>query len=659
MLMTITGMVQTRVSANLMSLGALDFGLIVDGAVIIVENCLRRLSQAGTTTLSLNERLALVYEATQEVIRPALFGVFIITAVYIPIFALTGVEGKMFHPMAITVVIALVSAMILSVTFVPAGVALLFRKPIEEKENLIVRGLRSLYRPTLLVALRYRWGVVGAAIALVLFSGWLATRLGSEFVPNLDEGDIAMHALRIPGTSLQQAVELQEHLEDEIKKMPEVELVFAKIGTAEVATEAVPPSVADNFIILKPRDEWPDPNKSKVQIVRELEELVTPIPGNRYEFLQPIQMRFNELIAVKVFGDDFETLVALGDAIESAIGQVPGAADIVVEQTTGLPVLTIVPDREALARYSLSLTDLQDLVATALGGTKAGQLYEGDRRVDIVVRLPERLRGNPDSLLSLPVPLAGGDFVPLGELARPELANGLNQVNRENGKRRVVVTANVRGRDLGSFVNEVQKTVAAQVDVPSGYWVEYGGTYQNLQSASRQLAVVVPVTLILIIGLLVMGLGSFRDAIVIFTGVPLALTGGIIALLLRGIPFSISAAVGFIALSGIAVLNGLVMVAFIRDLRSHGSSLDDSIIDGAITRLRPVLMTALVASLGFVPMALNTGIGSEVQRPLATVVIGGIVSSTLLTLVVLPALYRLVHAREPDNATQDASHVQA
>ena len=658
MLMTITGMVQTKVSANLMSLGALDFGLIVDGAVIIVENCLRRLSQAGTTTLSLTKRLAVVFEATQEVIRPALFGVFIITAVYIPIFALTGVEGKMFHPMAITVVIALVSAMILSVTFVPAGVALLFRKPIEEKENLIVRGARSMYRPVLLAALRFRWGVMGSAVALVIVCGWMAARLGSEFIPNLDEGDIVMHALRIPGTSLQQAVELQEQLEAEIKKMPEVKVVFAKIGTAEVATDAVPPSVADNFIILKPRDEWPDPKKPKAQFVRELEALVTPIPGNRYEFLQPIQMRFNELIAgvraelaIKVFGDDFETLIALGDAIESAIGQVPGAVDIVVEQTTGLPVLTIVPDREALARYSLSLTDLQDLVATSLGGTKAGQLYEGDQRVDIVVRLPERLRGNPDSLLGLPVPLAGGDFVPLGELARTELASGLNQVNRENGKRRVVVTANVRGRDLGSFVNEVQQTVAAQVDVPAGYWVEYGGTYQNLQSASQRLSVVVPMTLILIIGLLVMALGSFRDAIVIFTGVPLALTGGIIALLLRDIPFSISAAVGFIALSGVAVLNGLVMVSFIRDLRSYGRSLDDSIIDGALTRLRPVLMTALVASLGFVPMAINTGIGSEVQRPLATVVIGGIISSTLLTLVVLPALYRLVHEREQGIAT--------
>lgn len=664
MLMTITGMVQSKVSANLMSLGALDFGLIVDGAIIIVENCLRRLSEAGTSTRSLSERLELVFDATHEVIRPALFGVFIITAVYLPIFALTGVEGKMFHPMAITVVIALVSAMILSVTLVPAGIALLFRKPITEKDNAIVRGARSIYRPVLMNALRFRWGVVGTAIVFLGLCGWAATRLGTEFIPNLDEGDIAMHALRIPGTSLQQAVQLQEQLEAEIKKMPEVEHVFAKIGTAEVATDAVPPSVADNFIILKPRDEWPNPKKTKNAFVQELEARVTPIPGNRYEFLQPIQMRFNELIAgvraelaIKVFGDDFETLIEIGDAIEAAVAQVPGAADVVVEQTTGLPVLTILPKRDALARYGLTISELQSLVSTALGGTVAGQLYEGDRRIDIVVRLPEQLRSNPDELLSLPVPLDDGDFVPLSEVAETELVNGYNQVNRENGKRRVVVTANVRGRDLGSFVSEVQQAVSAQVDVPSGYWVEYGGTYQNLQSASRRLAVVVPVTLLLIIGLLVMALGSFRDAAVIFTGVPLALTGGILALLMRGIPFSISAAVGFIALSGIAVLNGLVMVAFIRDLRSHGRSLDESIVEGALTRLRPVLMTALVASLGFVPMALNTGIGSEVQRPLATVVIGGIVSSTVLTLIVLPALYRLLHAadsrtksRETDNA---------
>ena len=658
MLMTISGMVQTRVSANLMSLGALDFGLIVDGAVIIVENCLRRLSQTGATPLALRERLEVVFDATNEVIRPALFGVFIITAVYIPIFALTGVEGKMFHPMAITVVIALVSAMILSVTFVPAAVALLFKKPVREKKNIIVNGAVYLYRPVLLASLQFRWLVVGLAVLLVVISGWLVTRLGTEFVPNLDEGDIAMHALRIPGTSLAQAVLMQEQLEAEIKALPEVEHVFAKIGTAEVATDAVPPSVADNFIILKPREQWPDPDKPKAQFVRELEAKVTPIPGNRYEFLQPIQMRFNELIAgvraelaVKVFGDDFDTLIELGAAVENAINQVPGAADVAVEQATGLPVLTIMPNREALARYGVSLSALQRLVATALGGTVAGQLYEGDQRVDIVVRLPEHLRTDPDRLLSLPVPLAKGGFVPLSELATTELVSGYNQINRENGKRRVVISANVRGQDLGSFVNDVREAVAKQVDIPAGYWVEYGGTYQNLQSAANRLSIVVPVTLVLILGLLLMALGTFRDAGIIFSGVPLALTGGVLALMFREIPFSISAAVGFVALSGIAVLNGLVLVSFIRDLRQHGRLLDDAIIEGALTRLRPVLMTALVAALGFVPMALNTGIGSEVQRPLATVVIGGIISSTLLTLVVLPALYRLAHGTETKHTT--------
>ncbi|MEQ8992692.1 MAG: CusA/CzcA family heavy metal efflux RND transporter, partial [Pseudomonadales bacterium] len=406
MLMTITGMVQSGVSANLMSLGALDFGLIVDGAVIIVENCLRRLQEAGPSALeSVKTRLAVVFEATREVIRPALFGVFIITAVYLPIFALSGVEGKMFHPMAITVVIALVSAMILSITFVPAGVALLFRGRVGHKENVIVRQARSLYRPILVSALRFRWLVLVAAVLLVAVCGFLGARLGSEFVPNLDEGDIALHALRIPGTSLSQAVELQEKLEEEIREVPEVERVFAKIGTAEVATDPVPPSVADNFIILKPRGEWPNPDKPKAQVVADLEDKVTPVPGNRYEFLQPIQMRFNELIAgvraelaVKVFGDDFDRLIELGQDIESAVGGVAGAADVAMEQATGLPVMTIVPDREMLGRYGLSMSELQDLVATALGGRVAGQFYEGDRRSDIVVRLPEALRADPNRL---------------------------------------------------------------------------------------------------------------------------------------------------------------------------------------------------------------------------------------------------------------------
>ena len=655
MLMTITGMVQSKVSANLMSLGALDFGLIVDGAVIIVENCLRRLSEVDDSGQPLRARAALVFEATREVIRPALFGVGIITVVYIPIFALTGVEGKMFHPMAITVVIALLSAIMLSVTFVPASLVFLFRKPVREKENVIVNAVRAVYRPLLLLVLRWRWWVVAAGVLSAVLSGLLAKRLGADFVPNLDEGDIAMHALRIPGTSLDQAIRLQEGLEAEVKKLPEVERVFAKIGTAEVATDAVPPSVADNFIILKPRKAWPDPDKPKAQLVAELEALVTPIPGNRYEFLQPIQMRFNELLAgvrgelaVKVFGDDFDQLIALGKQIEAAIDQVPGAADVAMEQATGLPVMTIEPKRDALARFGLTIVELQDLVATAIGGAVAGQLYEGDRRSDIVVRLPEHLRSDPDGLARLPVPLDRGGYVPLREVAKLDLVIGYNQVYRENGKRRVVVTANVRGRDLGSFVKHVQRTVKQRVDIPPGYWIEYGGTFEKLQSAANRLAIVVPLTLLLIIGLLMMALRSFKDAAVIFSGVPLALTGGVLALLVRGIPFSISAAVGFIALSGIAVLNGLVMVAFIRDLRDHGRALEEAIVEGALTRVRPVLMTALVAALGFVPMALNSGIGSEVQRPLATVVIGGILSSTLLTLVVLPALYRLLHARNED-----------
>lgn len=657
MLMTITGMVHAKVSANLMSLGALDFGLIVDGAIIIVENCLRRLSDSRRNgELPLNERFHIVFDATREVIRPALFGVFIITVVYLPIFALSGVEGKMFHPMAITVVIALVSAMVLSITFVPACIALLFKKPVVEKESVVMKYARSFYHPILIWAMKARWLVVSLAVLLMALSGYASSKLGSEFVPNLDEGDIAMHALRIPGTSLTQAIHLQQSLEAKIKDLPEVERIFAKIGTAEVATDAVPPSVADNFIILKPREEWPDSDKSKEQFVSELAALVEPMPGNRYEFLQPIQMRFNELLAgvraelaIKVFGDDFDQLIALGNEIEKAIANVEGIADIAVEQTTGLPILTIHPKRDVLPRFGITISEIQDQLAVALGGEVAGQFYEGDRRTDIVVRLPEHLRTDVDGLAKLPILRSHGDYVPLEELADMELVTGYNQVYRENGKRRVVVTANVRGRDLGSFVSDVQQSVTKSVKIPAGYWIEYGGTFQKLQSASERLFIVVPITLVLIIGLLLLALGSLKDALIIFSGVPLALTGGILALILREIPFSISAAVGFIALSGIAILNGLVMVAFIRELRKGGGlKLDIAIIQGALTRLRPVLTTALVASLGFIPMALNTGIGSEVQRPLATVVIGGIISSTLLTLVVLPALYRMLHSDNDD-----------
>ena len=652
MLMTVTGMVKAGVSANLMSLGALDFGLIVDGAVIIVENAVRRLGHAqhNGATLSLKERLEVVYSATSEVIRPSLFGVAIITVVYIPIFTLTGVEGKMFHPMAATVVMALLSAMVLSLTVVPAAVAVFMKGKVSEKESAVITSSKKLYKPMLLMALKFRWFVMGGATLLVVFSVWLASTLGSEFVPQLNEGDIALHAMRIPGTGLEQAVEMQEILETRIKSFAEVDKVFARIGTPEVATDPMPPNVADNFVILKPRSEWPDPDKTKAELVSEIEESLEQLPGNNYEFTQPIQMRFNELISgvradlgIKVFGDDLDQLVITANKILKVVNQVPGAADARVEQVTGLPTLSVIPNRTALGRYGLNVVQLQDWVSAAIGGESAGILYEGDRRFELVVRLPETLRRDIEKLSFLPVPLPNGEYVPLEEVAKLDISPAPAQISRENGKRRVVVTANVRGRDLGSFVNDVKVQVAENVNLPAGYWLNYGGTFEQLESASQRLSIVVPITLFIILSILVMAFASLKDALIIFSGVPLALTGGVLSLYLRDMPLSISAGVGFIALSGVAVLNGLVMVAFIRELWKEKGDLFIAITEGALTRLRPVLMTALVASLGFIPMALNTGIGAEVQRPLATVVIGGIISSTLLTLLVLPVLYHWVH----------------
>ena len=659
MLATITGMVRSGVSANLMSLGALDFGLIVDGAVIIVENCIRRLSQAQHQgQLALKERLQLVFEATNEVIRPSLFGVAIITVVYLPIFALTGVEGKMFHPMAATVVMALLAAMVLSLTVVPAAVAVFMGGKISEKESPVIGGAKSLYRPALRVAMRFRWLVLGGATTLVAVCLWLATTLGSEFIPQLDEGDIALHALRIPGTGLEQSIEMQSQLEERLKAFGEVDKVFAKIGTPEVATDPMPPSVADNFVILKPRSQWPDPDKTKDELVAEMAEAVEMLPGNKYEFTQPIEVRFNELISgvradlgIKVFGDDLDQLLTSANDVLEVVESMEGAADTRVEQVTGLPMLSVHPKRMALSRYGLTVDDLQDLVAAGVGGENAGLIYEGDRRFQLVVRLPEDIRRDVNSLADLPVPLPDGGYVPLSEVAELELAPAPNQISRENGKRRVVVTANVRDRDLGGSVEEAQARIADDVDLPAGYWLDYGGTFEQLQSASQRLAIVVPVTLAIILALLVMAFGSLKDALIIFTGVPLALTGGVLSLWLRDMPLSISAGVGFIALSGVAVLNGLVMIAFIRDLWHEQGDLMKAIVEGALIRLRPVLMTALVASLGFVPMALNTGTGAEVQRPLATVVIGGIISSTLLTLFVLPVLYALLHGRSASNST--------
>ena len=668
MLMTLTGMVQTRTSANLMSLGALDFGLIVDGAVIIVENCLRRLGEAQHRLgrlLDRDERFGLVASASTEVMKPSIFGVIIITVVYLPIFALTGIEGKTFHPMAITVVMALTAALLLALTLVPAAIAQLVTGRVEEKENRVMSWLNRQYAPLLDATMKRGKLIIGGAVALVLLAGVGATRLGSEFIPNLDEGDIAMHALRIPGTSLSQAIDMQRALEERIRKFPEVERVFAKIGTADVATDPMPPSVADNFIMLKDRKDWPDPRKPREQLVAELNKAVSEIPGNNYEFTQPVQMRMNELIAgvrsdvaVKLFGDDLDQLLESGGAVEEVVASVSGAEDVKIEQVTGLPVLAVTPKRDMLARYGINMSDVQDAVATATGGRAAGQVFEGDRRFDVVVRLPEELRTNVDALGSLPIPI-GGDgaagFVPLGQVADIELSVGPNQISRENGKRRAVITANVRGRDLGSFIAELRTKIDAEVTLPEGYYVEYGGTFEQLQSAAARLQIVVPLALLLIFGLLFTLFGSAKDAATVFSGVPLALTGGVAALALRDIPMSISAGVGFIALSGVAVLNGVVMLSFIKDLRERGMDLDAAIREGALTRLRPVLMTALVASLGFVPMALNVGAGSEVQRPLASVVIGGIISSTILTLIVLPALYRLIHGREKRSVGEPAT----
>lgn len=653
MLMTLTGMVRSGVSANLMSLGALDFGLIVDGAVIIVENSIRRLGEAQHergAQLGRAERLQISFDAAREVIRPSLFGVGIITAVYLPIFALTGVEGKMFHPMAATVVMALIAALVLSITFVPAAVALFLTGKVEEKDNAIIRVSKRGYAPLLTWALRLRLPIALGAVVLVAGCAWLATRLGTEFVPNLDEGDIAVQALRIPGTSLSQSLDMQFQVEKALLAHPEVKTIFSRVGTAEVATDPMPPNISDGYVMLKDRSDWPDAGKSKAELLSEMEETLENVPGNAYEISQPIQLRFNELISgvrsdlgIKVYGDDLKQLLETGNAIAKLLNSVAGAADVKVEQVAGLPVLSVQANRAALYRYGLNVADVQDVLATALGGTEAGQIFDGDQRFALIVRLPEELRSDPTALGRLPISVPSGGSVPLAEVATLSVSPAPNQISRENGKRRIVVSANVRGRDLGTFVNDVRGAIERDVRLPAGYWIEYGGTFEQLESASQRLSVVVPATLVLILCLLVVAFGSVRDALVIFSGVPLALTGGVIALWLRDIPMSISAGVGFIALSGVAVLNGLVMVSFIRSLLQDGRAIDEAIVEGALTRLRPVLMTALVASLGFVPMALNTGTGAEVQRPLATVVIGGIISSTLLTLLVLPGLYRMMY----------------
>jgi cobalt-zinc-cadmium resistance protein CzcA len=723
MLLTASGMVACEISGNLMSLGAIDFGLIVDGSVIIVENCLRMLAERQRDLgrqLTLAERLETVFQASREVRSATAFGEAIIITVYFPILTLTGVEGKMFQPMAITVIFALAAAFVLSLTFVPAMVAIGITGKVKEKEVLLVRWLKRGYRPVVEGALRWRWTVVPAAVVVFAASLFLFAILGEEFVPTLDEGNIAMHAMRIPSTGIEQSTEMQLMVEDTVSEFPEVAVVFSKTGTAEIASDPMPPNVSDTFIILKPQREWrseedldrlirekeedldrlgggahedddhevaepsdghahgPPAAGHKGKLIRLLELTLRTVPGNNYEFTQPIQMRFNELIAgvrgdvaVKVYGEDFTLMVPAADAIAQVLRSTRGGADVKVEQTSGLPMMTIQLDRSALSRYGLDVAAVQDVVNVAVGGRSAGLVFQGDRRFDLVVRLPESLRAHKEELRNLPIPLSQGGageapagwsegliiaqparhpFVPLGSIATIDVAEGPNQISREQGKRRVVVQANVRGRDIGSFVAEAQARISAEVMLPPGTWLDWGGQFENLLAARKRLMIVVPVCFLLILVLLFGTFHSIKYALLVFTCVPLAMTGGGVALWLRGLPFSISAAVGFIALSGVAVLNGLVMVTFINHLRAEGGDIERAIVDGSMTRLRPVLMTALVASLGFVPMALATGRGAEVQRPLATVVIGGIISSTLLTLVVLPAVYRLWHRREGRDA---------
>ncbi len=655
MLMTAFGMWQGRISANLMSLGALDFGLLVDGAVIITENSLRRLASRQHTEgrqLTLPERLETVRSAADEMIQPSVYGQAIIILVYVPLLTFSGVEGKMFEPMALTVIIALAAAFVLSITLVPALIALAVTGRVREGENAAVRGLKRIYSPLLMRAVAAPLPVIAGAVflfggALILFRG-----LGQEFIPTLDEKNIAMHALRIPSTGLIQSQAMQFAVEKSISQFPQVAVVFSKTGTAEIASDPMPPSASDTFIIFKPRQDWPEPKLLKESLVAEIERAVKTLPGNAYEFTQPIQMRFNELIAgvrgdiaVKVFGDDFDTLLRVANQIAGILRGVDGASDVRVEQIAGLPVLEIATNKAEIARRGLSLSAVQEVIGTAIGGREAGAVYEGDRHFEIVVRLAEAVRSDIDALKNLPVslpPNAAGQptgSIPLSQLARFRLTEGPNQISRENGKRRVVVTANVRGRDIASVVSDAQTLINERVTLPPAYWLKWGGQFENLAAARQRLMIVVPACFALIFLLLFGALGSTRDALLVFSAVPLALTGGAFALWLRGMPFSVSAAVGFIALSGVAVLNGLVMLTFIQQLMAEGRSRNDAIRDGALTRLRPVVMTALVASLGFVPMAVATGTGAEVQKPIATVVIGGLISATLLTLFVLPALY--------------------
>ncbi|HEM7377668.1 MULTISPECIES: efflux RND transporter permease subunit [Acinetobacter calcoaceticus/baumannii complex] len=658
MLFTLMGMAEQKISANLMSLGALDFGIIVDGAVVIVENCIRRLAEAQHLKgrlLTRSERFTEVFLAAKQARRPLIFGQIIIMVVYLPIFALAGVEAKMFHPMAMTVVLALLGAIILSVTFVPAAVALFVTGEVKEKESRWMMTLKKGYAGLLDKAYAFRYVVVTAAVSILILTSAIATRVGSEFAPQLSEGDFALQLMRAPSTGIEESLKIQENVEKQLlKAFPEIKAIFARTGTAEVATDVMPPNISDGIVLLKPHDQWPNPKETIDELRARMLQFVNQIPGNNSEFSQPIELRFNELISgvrsdigVKIFGDDMQVLNQEAEKIAQQLRSIPGASEVKVEQTDGLPLLNVDVDHALAAQYGLSVKSIQDIVAASIGGQSVGQILQGDRRFDFVIRLQENMR-TPQQLAQLPIRLPNGGLIQLQDVAKVENILGLAQVSRENGKRRVIVTANVRDRDLGSFVQEMQSKLAQQ-KLPSGYWLGYGGQFENLASATARMQIVVPMALIMIFVLLMAVFSNFKDSLLVFSGVPFALSGGLVALWLRDIPLSMSAGVGFIALSGVAVLNGLVMLTFIKELRTtldvHAATWK-----GAVLRLRPVLMTAFVASLGFIPMALATGTGAEVQRPLATVVIGGIISSTILTLVLLPVIYRWMYESKAKSA---------
>ncbi len=669
-----TGMNLTGTSGNLMSLGALDFGLIVDGSIIIIENCLRRLAERQHhegRLLTLNERLHEVFEASREMVKPTLYGQAIIFLVFVPLLTFTGVEGKTFSPMAITVMLALGGAFIASLTFVPAMVALLIRGEVAEKEVRAIAWMKTGYEPVLKRVIARPWPWIGAGGGTFAAAIFVFTLLGSEFIPVLGEGNLAMQALRIPSTSLNTSQEMQKKVEKAVASLPEVVLIYSKTGTAEVASDPMPPNASDTFIILKPKDAWPAGVKTKEDVIERVENKLKPLVGNAFEISQPIQLRFNELIAgvrgdiaVKLYGDDLDEMGRVAQQVAGVLNTVPGAADIKVEQTAGFPVLDVKFDRDGIARYGLTLQDVSDTVAAALGGREAGIVFEGDRRYDIVVRLANTTRDDLDAVGALPVLLPGEGgaraSVPLRELAQFGFSEGLNQVSRENGKRRVVVQANVRGNDLGSFVAEAQQKVAAQVKLPTGSFIEWGGQFENLQAASARLSIVIPIIFAAIFGILFMALGGVRQAIAVYSAIPLALAGGVFSLLLTGLPFSVSAAVGFIVLSGVTVLNGLVVMTSINQRIDAGKPVDEAISEGTMERVRAVLMTGIVPAIGFVPMALATGTGAEVQKPLAIVVIGGLITSTLLTLFVLPAISQLLlKGRHKKHMAGDYSDVTA